>query len=98
MAPLKKAGHVGDILWHPYSKSGPLTDMTPRRAVTLFDLPALVNMAAHKHKHVVLVAGPCHSGGERKAIALRPLMTVPELRAFDTLVTDYRSVWELLAA
>ena len=69
---------------------------TGKLAVTLFNLPALVRMAASKDKHVVLVAGPCHTCQERKVPALRPLLTRPALRAFDTLITDSRTIWELL--
>lgn len=93
---LRRAGHVGDIQWQPFSKHGPLKVNTGKMAVTLFDLPALVRMAASKDKHVVLVAGPCHTCGERKVPALRPLLARPLLRAFDTLITDSRTILEIL--
>lgn len=95
--PLEKAGHIGDVHWHPFSKDGPLTDIdTGIRAVTLFDLPNLVKLAKTPDRHVLLVAGPCSVCGKTKARALRPLLTQRSLRVCNHLVTDVATAGELL--
>lgn len=51
---LKDAGWVGDVQYRPYSKTGPITDETEIRAVSLLDLDELVAMANSDDKHVVV--------------------------------------------
>ena len=94
---LEEHGHVGDVQWQPYSEKGPLDIDTGIRAVTIFDLQGLVSMASQPKKHVVLVAGPCVRCGESKAKALRPLLSVPELRVCNHLVTDVQTAKQILA-
>jgi hypothetical protein len=92
---LREIGHVGDVLWQPYSPEGPLE--TDSRAFVLFDIPELVRMSADPNKHVVLVGGPCVVCGRTKERALLPLLSQPALRVFDHLVTDVETVEALLA-
>jgi hypothetical protein len=95
--PLEDAGHIGDVQWHPFSESDPLTNVdTGIRAVTLFDLPDLVKLARTEDRHVVLVAGPCSVCRKTKAKALRPLLTQRSLRVCNHLVTDVATAGELL--
>ncbi len=95
LARLVEQGHVGDVFWQPYSDTGPLEN-TSIRAFTLFDIPKLVEMSATAGKHVVVVAGPCIECDSTKERALMPLLTRPELKVFDHLVTDTRTVQALL--
>ncbi len=95
---LEAAGHVGDVSWQPYSATGSLAHIdTGIRAMTLFELDDLVRMASTTGKHVVLVAGPCVRCGAPKTRALRPLLTVPQLRVANHIITDVRTARELLA-
>jgi hypothetical protein len=92
-----KAGWVGDVQFRPYSAKGPLPDVCPVRAVTLFELEELVRIAKEPNgKYVVLVAGPCGECGETKKKALRPLIANESLRLWTNLVTDARTARELL--
>ena len=90
------AGWVGDVQFRPYSKDGPLKKVCPVRAVTLFELDELVDLAKRDDKHVVLVAGPCGECGHSKANALKPLLANEELRLWTHLVTDAKTARELL--
>jgi hypothetical protein len=96
-AGLGRAGHIGDVQWQPYSTEEPLTVNTGIRAVTLFDLPDLVELVTNDGKHVVLIAGPCTGCGRRKTKAIRPLLSQPSLRMCNHLVTDITTALELLS-
>lgn len=92
-----KAGWIGDVQFRPYSKEGPLKEVCPVRAVTLFELEDLVQLAKNDNgKYVVLVAGPCGECGATKRQALRPLLANDKLRLWTHLVTDARTARELL--
>lgn len=95
---MRKAGWIGDVQFRPYSVDGPLPDVCPVRAVTLFELEELVKMAKDKNngKYVVLVAGPCGECGASKKEALQPLIANQDLRLWTHLVTDARTARELL--
>ncbi|MDR3233189.1 MAG: hypothetical protein LBT46_05935 [Planctomycetaceae bacterium] len=95
---MRKAGWVGDVQFRPYTANGPLRDVCPVRAVTLFELDELVAMAkdADNGKYVVLVAGPCGECGETKQRALRPLLDNPKLRLWTHLITDTQTAKDLL--
>ncbi|HBT75560.1 MAG TPA: hypothetical protein DEB39_01250, partial [Planctomycetaceae bacterium] len=94
---MKQAGWIGDVQFRPYSKEGPLKEVCPVRAVTLFELEDLVQMAREKNgKYVVLVAGPCGECGATKKHALHPLLANEQLRLWTHLVTDARTARELL--
>lgn len=95
---MRAAGWVGDVQFQPYSVDGPLPDVCPVRAVTLFELDELVELARDPDngKYVVLVAGPCGECGASKKRALRPLLANDKLRLWTHLVTDARTAKELL--
>jgi len=91
------AGWVGDVQFCPYSNHGPLDDICPVRAVTLFELDELVQFAKKDGKYVVLVAGPCGECGASKKDALIPLLANEKLGLWTHLVTDARTAKEIIA-
>lgn len=91
------AGWKGDVQFRPYTESGALIDECPVRAVTLFELDELVELARTDGKYVVLLAGPCGECGEPKVDALRPLVANPSLRLWTHLVTDVQTAQALSA-
>jgi len=93
---MKKAGWIGDVQFRPYRAEGPMLEECPVRAMTLFELSDLVEMARTEDKHVVLLAGPCGECGRLKTDALEPLLTQPKLRLWSQLVTDVETASELL--
>ncbi len=94
---MNEAGWVGDVQFRPYSEEGKLDEVCPVRAVALFELEELVEMAKKKDKYVVLVGGPCGECGKLKTEALRPLLANEKLRLWTHLITDIRTANELLA-
>jgi len=93
------AGWIGDVQFRPYSVEGPLPeDVCPVRAVTLFELNELVNLAKDRSngRYVVLVAGPCGECGATKKNALRPLLANGNLRLWTHLIVDAKTTKELL--
>ncbi len=90
------AGWIGDVQFRPYSENGPLKEVCPVRAVTLFELDELVELTKQDGKHVVLVAGPCGECGHSKMNALKPLLANESLRLWTHLVTDAKTARELL--
>jgi DNA-binding transcriptional regulator LsrR (DeoR family) len=93
---MQRAGWKGDVQFRPYSDTGPLADICPVRAVTLFELEELVALAKKKEKHVILVAGPCGECGASKTDALKPLLACPDLQLWTHLVTDAQTAKGLL--
>ena len=91
------AGWKGDVQFRPYTETGPLIEECPVRAVTLFELDEMVELARTDGKYVVLLAGPCGECGEPKVDALRPLVANPELRLWTHLVTDVQTAQALSA-
>jgi DNA-binding transcriptional regulator LsrR (DeoR family) len=95
---MREQGWIGDVLYRPYSSNGPLSSRAAAyRAVSLFDIPELVDRAQRPGKHVVLISGPCAQCEERKGPALRPLLTCPELRVWSEIVMDIPTAEQLLA-
>lgn len=92
---LEDRGWIGEVHWCPYSESGPIALQDGYRAVSLFDIPELVELAKAPGKHVILIAGPSPSL-RTKAKALRPLMLEPTLRVFNHLITDVPTAMDLL--
>ena len=80
----------------PYSATGPITEDTDIRAVTLLELEELVAMARRRDKHVVVVAGPCGRCGATRTAAVKPLFLEPELRLWSHFVMDMTTAGELL--
>ena len=93
---LEKAGWVGDVQYRPYSATGPITEDTDIRAVTLLELEELVAMARRRDKHVVVVAGPCGRCGATRTAAVKPLFLEPKLRLWSHFVMDMTTADELL--
>jgi DNA-binding transcriptional regulator LsrR (DeoR family) len=91
-------GWVGDVQFRPYTARGPMYDGCPVRAVTLFELSDLVEMAKRPDKYVVLLAGPCHGCSRTKTKALAPLLRQPNLRLWTHLVSDLNTAHELVKA
>jgi DNA-binding transcriptional regulator LsrR (DeoR family) len=90
------AGWVGDVQFRPYTAHGPMLEDCPVKAVTLFDLPTMVELAATPGKYVVLLSGPCSECGVSKTEALLPLLTEPSLRLWTHLITDVQTASELV--
>jgi len=93
-----KAGWIGDVQFCPYSNDGPLHDICPVRAVTLFEIEELVEFSQQPGKHVVLTAGPCGECGASKSEALIPLLKNDKLNLWTHLVTDTRTAREIMSA
>jgi DNA-binding transcriptional regulator LsrR (DeoR family) len=94
---LRRAGWIGDVQYRPYSAKGPILIDADVRAVTLFEIQDLVELAAHPDKHVVLVAGPCSVCKESRVDAILPLLLEGSLKVWKTIVTDVGTAHELLA-
>jgi len=90
------SGWRGDVQFRPYTSAGPMVEPCPVRAVTLFELSELVEMARTPGKSVILLGGPCGNCGETKAEAIRPLLENPNLRLWTHLLTDVLTARELL--
>ena len=98
---MRAAGWVGDVQFRPYSVDGPLPeDVCPVRAVTLFELDELVDIAKDRKngRYVVLVAGPCGECGATKKNALLPLLANEKLRLWTHLIVDAKTTKELVAS
>jgi len=94
---LQDAGWIGDLLWRPFSKQGPIHLRSGIRPVTLLELDELVGFCNQAKKHVVCFAGPCVSCQQTKANALRPLLEIPH-RMFNHLIIDRITAETLLAS
>jgi hypothetical protein len=93
---MRKAGWCGDVQFRPYSETGPLLEECPVRAVTLFEINELVEMAKEDNRYVVIVAGPCGECGEPKVDAIHPLLKQKTLRLWTHFVTDAQTARRLL--
>jgi len=94
---LMDLGWVGDVLWRPFSATGPITRSTSIRPITVFELEELVHFARTPGKRLILVVGPCPFCGRSKSLPLRALLTEPTLQICTDLVTDADTANELLA-
>jgi hypothetical protein len=94
---LRSQGWVGDVQYRPFSPTGPIQREAKRRAVTLFELRELVDLARQNEKYVVVACGPCPCGHTRDR-ALRPLLTAPALKLWTHLVMDLDTASELVVA
>lgn len=96
LAALEKAGCIGDMLWRPFAKGGPIEIETEIRAMTLMelgDLPAFIG----EGKHVLLALGPCSSCGTPKGEILEAVLGMkPQL--ITHLVVDSMSARGLFPA
>jgi DNA-binding transcriptional regulator LsrR (DeoR family) len=94
---LERGGWIGDVQYRPYAATGPILIDAKVRAVTLFEIQDLVQLAARPDKHVVLVAGPCSVCKQSRSDAILPLLLEPSLKVWKTIVTDVGTARELLA-
>ncbi len=93
---MEQTGWVGNVLYCPYSKEGPIDEAGLEwYPFTLFRIPELVEMAAGG-KTIVLVCGPSHRSNRRKTAALLPLLMNPKLRVFTDLVIDVGTAQEVI--
>lgn len=90
------AGWIGDILYLPYSPTGPITIDTDIRATTVFEFEDLGRLAHTQDGHVVLLAGPCGECKKPRTRALKPLLEEPSLEVWSHLVMDVTTANELL--
>jgi DNA-binding transcriptional regulator LsrR (DeoR family) len=70
---LEKAGCVGDMLWRPLAKDGPIETETAARAMTLIELSDLPDFI-HRGNHVLLVMGPCGGCNRPKGALLQTIL------------------------
>ncbi len=86
---ITNAGCIGDMMWHPLGKDGPLDIKTNMRTVTLMelkDLAAFIN----RGKKVILLLGPCGNCGGPKSEVLRSILNCKQ-KLITHLVVDSRS-------
>lgn len=95
-AALEGAGWVGDIQWRPYSDLGPIEVDAAIRAVTIYELSELLELAGDPEKLVLVVCGRCNVCKDNKARALLPLLRTESLRVFNHLVTDRETAEKVL--
>jgi len=93
---LMELGWIGDVQYRPYTATGPMPQEASVRAVTLFELFELVTFAGMRNKHAMLVCGPCGKCGNTRADALRPLLSVPQLKVWTDVVMDRETAESLL--
>jgi hypothetical protein len=92
---------VGDVQYRPFSEKGFVKEgPDDLRAVTLFELEDLVQMAKERARIVLLIArqcGACKEPGRTRARPLRPILENPAMRVFSHLVVDSPTARVLLA-
>jgi DNA-binding transcriptional regulator LsrR (DeoR family) len=94
---LRRRGWLGNVQYRPFTTDGPAWE-APRdlRAVTVFELKDLVELADKRSKAVILMARQCGICGRARADALRALLNNPTLKVFSTLILDAATARELL--
>ncbi len=93
---LEEAGWVGEIQFRPFSRTAPIVTQRGVRAVTLFEIAELVELAGMPNKYVVLLSAPCLVCKETRAKAVQHLLGVPALRTWTHLVTDMQTALDLI--
>ncbi len=91
---LNSAGCIGDMMWRPLGKNGPLEVCTDMRTVTLMELSDLSEFT-RRGKAVLLLLGPCGNCGGPKGDVLGAILARRNL--ITHLVVDSRSARELLS-
>jgi DNA-binding transcriptional regulator LsrR (DeoR family) len=92
---LAKDECVGDMLWLPLSKRGPIdTNRYPYRSMTVVELSDLETVIRNEGR-VLLTLGPCTSCHELKTEILETILNM-EKRLISDLVVDSRTVRQLL--
>ncbi len=90
LSALKNAGCVGDMLWRPVGKNGPIEIETEIRAMTLLELSDLPRFISEKRVNVLLVIGPCGGCNEPKSEVLDVILNCNP-RLITHLVVDSRT-------
>ncbi len=93
---LEEAQWVGEIQYRPFSRTGPIVTKRGVRAVTLFEIAELVELASEPNKYILLLSAPCRNCEQTRAKAVQYLLGVPALRAWTHLVTDVRTALDLI--
>jgi DNA-binding transcriptional regulator LsrR (DeoR family) len=96
MAELEEVGCVGDILWQPLGRDGPIDVETSVRAMTVMDLNKVSEFVADK-KLVLLIAGPCGMCHQAKTDVVKAILDQPK-RIITHLVIDSGCARALLSA
>jgi DNA-binding transcriptional regulator LsrR (DeoR family) len=92
---LNRAGCIGDMMWRPLGKDGPLDVRTDMRTVTLMELSDLPGFIKQK-KRVLLLLGPCGNCGGPKEDVLKAILAHKQ-RLITHLVVDSRSARGLMS-
>ena len=94
LAELRRRGWLGNVQYRPFTATGPVKE-GPRelRAVTVFELADLVDLARNPDKAVILMARQCGLCPRPRAGAL---LSHPSLKVFSRLVLDQATATELL--
>lgn len=92
-----KEAYIGNVQYRPYTAKA-FVKNEALRAVTLFDLDELVLIANSPEKAVILIARRRADDGRTRSVALRPLLSNPEMQLFSHLVIDEATARELLRA
>jgi DNA-binding transcriptional regulator LsrR (DeoR family) len=93
---LVELGWVGEIQFRPFSADGPILTREGNRAVTLFEIAELVELARTPDKFIVLLSAPCIACKKPRVPALRHLLTNPALKVWTHLVADVKTAVALL--
>ena len=94
---LRERGWLGNVQYRPFTAKGPVHEAPDDlRAVTVFELEDLVQLARDRQKQVILMARQCKRCPRPRAGALRALVTNPDLKVFSRLVMDAATAQELL--
>ena len=87
-AELQARGWKGDAIYRSFNAEQPIDAEDGNRAVSLFELHELVELAKAEDKHVVLVAAPCGICSRTKEDALLPLLIQERLRIWSDVFMD----------
>ena len=94
---LLRRGRVGNMQYRPFTAEGPAREEPQDlRAVTVFELKDLVDLAVKPDKEVILMARQCGVCARAHAAALNALLSNPSLKVFSRLVLDAATARELL--
>jgi hypothetical protein len=94
---LRRRGRVGNMQYRPFTAEGPAREEPQDlRAVTVFELKDLVDLAVKPDKEVILMARQCGVCARAHAAALNALLSNPSLKVFSRLVLDAATARELL--
>ncbi len=93
---LEERGWRGDVQLLPYGDGGAIELSEGTKAVTLFDLRELVQVARHADREVYLMSGPCSKCDVSKDEALLPLLQNPSLRIWSHLIVGLETAQTLL--